>query len=87
MWVYQSNTASVKVPELGLELASGTLGGLVTTIEGLITKINESEYNISQYTSIFMVILSIYQCISIWFLIPSTINYFQNINMLWGINK
>ena len=40
----QSDTASVKVPELDLELASGTLGGLVTTVEGLITKISESEY-------------------------------------------
>ena len=40
----QSDTASVKVPELDLELASGTLGGLVTTVEGLITKVSESEY-------------------------------------------
>ncbi|KAL2342816.1 hypothetical protein Fmac_004101 [Flemingia macrophylla] len=36
-----SDTASVKVPELDLELASGTLGGIVTTVEGLITKISE----------------------------------------------
>ncbi|GAU47287.1 hypothetical protein TSUD_94770 [Trifolium subterraneum] len=33
--VIKSDTASVKVPELDLELASGTLGGLVTTVEGL----------------------------------------------------
>lgn len=39
----QSDTASVKIPELELELASGTLGGVVTTIEGLITKICESK--------------------------------------------
>lgn len=44
-WLYQSDTASVKVPELELELASGTLGGVVTTVEGLITKISESECN------------------------------------------
>lgn len=42
--MFQSDTASVKVPELDLELASGTLGGIVTTVEGLITKISESEY-------------------------------------------
>ncbi|KAB1210466.1 hypothetical protein CJ030_MR6G010762 [Morella rubra] len=30
-----SDTASVKVPEIDLELASGTLGGVVTTVEGL----------------------------------------------------
>ena len=39
----QSDTASVMIPEVELELASGTLGGLVTTVEGLITKISESE--------------------------------------------
>jgi len=27
-----------------LELASGTLGGIVTTVEGLITRIGESKY-------------------------------------------
>lgn len=41
---YQSDTASVKVPDLDLELTSGTLGGIVTTVEGLITKISESKY-------------------------------------------
>ncbi|MBA0860632.1 hypothetical protein Goshw_019574, partial [Gossypium schwendimanii] len=30
---YQSDAASVKVLELDLELASGTLGGVVTTVE------------------------------------------------------
>ncbi|KAK6931726.1 Zinc finger, ZPR1-type [Dillenia turbinata] len=38
-----SDTASVRVPELDLELASGTLGGIVTTVEGLIAKIIERE--------------------------------------------
>ncbi|PPS20355.1 hypothetical protein GOBAR_AA00244 [Gossypium barbadense] len=33
--VIKSDTASVKVPELDLELASGTLGGVVTTVEVL----------------------------------------------------
>ncbi|OAY84047.1 zinc finger protein ZPR1 homolog [Ananas comosus] len=40
--VIKSDSAGVKVPELDLELASGTLGGLVTTVEGLIAKISES---------------------------------------------
>jgi len=44
MFFYQSDTASVKVPDLDLELTSGTLGGIVTTVEGLITKISESKY-------------------------------------------
>jgi len=35
----------VRIPELELELASGTLGGVVTTVEGLISKISESEYS------------------------------------------
>nr|ABF70002.1 zinc finger (ZPR1 type) family protein [Musa acuminata] len=33
--VIKSDMASVKVPELDLELASGTLGGIVTTVEDL----------------------------------------------------
>lgn len=32
------------IPELELELSSGTLGGLVTTVEGLISKIGESKF-------------------------------------------
>lgn len=40
--VIKSDTACVKVPELELELASGTLGGLITTVEGLVTKISEN---------------------------------------------
>ncbi|KAK3149268.1 hypothetical protein QOZ80_3AG0215130 [Eleusine coracana subsp. coracana] len=40
--VIKSDSACVKVPELELELASGTLGGMVTTVEGLITKICEA---------------------------------------------
>ena len=50
--VYQSDTAGVKIPELDLELASGTLGGVVTTVEGLITKISESEYHFSSLFSL-----------------------------------
>lgn len=48
--VIKSDTAGVKVPELDLELASGTLGGLVTTVEGLVTQISESIERIHGFT-------------------------------------
>lgn len=48
--VIKSDTASVKVPELDLELASGTLGGLVTTVEGLITQISENLERVHGFT-------------------------------------
>ncbi|KAH9537832.1 hypothetical protein CY35_16G072800 [Sphagnum magellanicum] len=40
--VIKSDTASVAVAELDLELSAGTLGGLVTTVEGLMTNISQS---------------------------------------------
>lgn len=40
--VLKSDTASVIVPELDLELTPGTLGGLVTTVEGLMVGISEN---------------------------------------------
>ena len=36
--VLKSETASVSVPELELEVTTGTLGGLITTAEGLLAK-------------------------------------------------
>ena len=36
--VLKSETASVAVPELELEVTTGTLGGLITTAEGLLSK-------------------------------------------------
>ncbi|KAH6796109.1 hypothetical protein C2S51_037095 [Perilla frutescens var. frutescens] len=48
--VIKSDTASVKIPELELELSSGTLGGLVTTVEGLISKIGESLERVHGFT-------------------------------------
>lgn len=36
--VLKSETASVAVPELELEVTTGTLGGLITTAEGLLAK-------------------------------------------------
>ncbi|XP_044976480.1 zinc finger protein ZPR1 homolog isoform X2 [Hordeum vulgare subsp. vulgare] len=40
--VIKSDSAGLKVPELELELSMGTLGGIVTTVEGLIVKICEA---------------------------------------------
>ncbi|KAF3451100.1 hypothetical protein FNV43_RR07189 [Rhamnella rubrinervis] len=48
--VIKSDTASVRIPELDLELASGTLGGVVTTVEGLITKISENLEGVHGFT-------------------------------------
>ncbi|CAK9164726.1 unnamed protein product [Ilex paraguariensis] len=48
--ILQSDTASVKVPELDLELTSGTLGGIVTTVEGLIRKISENLERVHGFT-------------------------------------
>lgn len=48
--VIKSDTAGVSVPELDLELASGTLGGVVTTVEGLITKICENLERVHGFT-------------------------------------
>lgn len=48
--VIKSDTACVKVPELELELGSGTLGGIITTVEGLIVKISESLEKVHGYS-------------------------------------
>ncbi|XP_059625151.1 uncharacterized protein LOC132268317 [Cornus florida] len=48
--VIKSDTASVRVPELDLELTSGTLGGAVTTVEGLIAKISENLERVHGFT-------------------------------------
>ncbi|KAK1423671.1 hypothetical protein QVD17_18978 [Tagetes erecta] len=48
--VIKSDTASVKIPEIDLELADGTLGGVVTTVEGLVTKISESLERVHGFT-------------------------------------
>ena len=40
--VLKSDSAMVKIPELDLELQHGTLGGVYTTVEGLLVKIKES---------------------------------------------
>eukprot|EP00771_Trimastix_marina_P004200 gnl/Trimastix_PCT/947.p1 GENE.gnl/Trimastix_PCT/947~~gnl/Trimastix_PCT/947.p1 ORF type:complete len:531 (-),score=156.22 gnl/Trimastix_PCT/947:33-1625(-) len=49
--VLKSDTASFKIPEIGLELAPGSLGGVFTTIEGLITKARDRMASISPQDS------------------------------------
>lgn len=48
--VIKSDTACVRVPELELELAGGTLGGIVTTVEGLLTKVSENLEKVHGFT-------------------------------------
>nr|XP_043634393.1 zinc finger protein ZPR1-like [Erigeron canadensis] len=48
--VIKSDTASVIIPEIDLELESGTLGGAVTTVEGLVTKISEALERVHGFT-------------------------------------
>ncbi|KAD7477126.1 hypothetical protein E3N88_00262 [Mikania micrantha] len=48
--VIKSDTASVLIPEIDLELTSGTLGGMVTTIEGLVTRISEALERVHGFT-------------------------------------
>jgi zinc finger protein len=40
--VLKSDTAMIVIPELDLELSHGTLGGLYTTVEGLLNKITKN---------------------------------------------
>ena len=40
--VIKSDTAAVSIPELEVELAAGTMGGMVTTVEGLVSQIADS---------------------------------------------
>jgi zinc finger protein len=35
--VLKSDSCSVQIPELELELGTGTLGGVYTTVEGLVS--------------------------------------------------
>ncbi|EGR28690.1 zinc finger protein 259, putative [Ichthyophthirius multifiliis] len=40
--IYKSETCFVEIPELELELQAGTLGGVYTTVEGLLEKIQDN---------------------------------------------
>ena len=38
--LYKGDTCEVRIPELDFSLAAGTLGGIYTTVEGLLTKVH-----------------------------------------------
>jgi len=38
--VFKSDTCVLRIPEIPLELGMGTLGGVYTTVEGLIEKVD-----------------------------------------------
>ncbi len=40
--LFKSETCSVVIPEIDLELQTGTLGGVYTTVEGFIEKIEDN---------------------------------------------
>lgn len=40
--LFKSESACVKIPELGLEMSTGTLGSFYTTVEGLLDKIYDN---------------------------------------------
>ncbi|KAH0577664.1 ZPR1 zinc-finger domain-containing protein [Spironucleus salmonicida] len=47
--VLKSDTCSIEIPELGLELQPGTLGGVYTTLEGLMTMLKDELTKHSMY--------------------------------------
>lgn len=49
--VIKSDTASVTIPEVGLELTHGTLGGVYTTVEGLLDKIRSKLEEVNPFAT------------------------------------
>lgn len=47
--VLKSNTCSIDLPDIGVSLSPGTLGGIYTTLEGLLCQIREELYKHSQF--------------------------------------
>ena len=45
----QSESCRLNIPEIDLELATGTLGGRFTTVEGLLTQVYEELEGRSQF--------------------------------------
>jgi zinc finger protein len=40
--VFKSDSASLSIPEIDFELSIGTLGGVYTTVEGLLVKVSDN---------------------------------------------
>ncbi len=49
--VLKSDSALIRLPELELELSHGTLGGLYTTVEGLLLKIARNLGELNPFVS------------------------------------
>lgn len=47
--VIKSDTADISIAELELQMTTGSLGGLITTVEGLLTAVQVSHLHISTY--------------------------------------
>lgn len=37
--LFKSETAAIEIPELGCEVVSGSLGGVLSTVEGILEKV------------------------------------------------
>lgn len=48
--LFKSETCRVKIPKIELELDYGTLGGVYTTVEGLLEKVKDHMRNLNPYT-------------------------------------
>ncbi|GIQ88232.1 hypothetical protein KIPB_010437, partial [Kipferlia bialata] len=48
-FLLKSDSATVEIPELELKLEEGTLGGLLTTVEGLLLKIKDELYSMNAF--------------------------------------
>jgi zinc finger protein len=49
--LFKGDNCSVEIPELELTLAPGTLGGIYTTVEGLISKIHDKLEEVNPFTA------------------------------------
>jgi len=47
--IFKSDTCFVSIPELDIELQPGTLGSVYTTVEGLMTKMQEQMEEINPF--------------------------------------
>lgn len=49
--LFKGDDSEVRIPELDLSLAAGTLGGVYTTVEGLITKIHDKLEEVNPFSA------------------------------------
>lgn len=61
--VIKSDTAKVSIPQLELHITTGSLGGLITTVEGLATSVQARLFIVNTF-----VICLVKQCVATGFL-------------------